>query len=767
VNRRALFRLLRRSAVAIGGILFAAALAAAVFVMLPLPADVSAPGPVPGLLIQDRHGRVIRTTRAPDGSRGGWIGLDSVDPRLLQAFLAAEDRRFFEHPGVDVRSMLRAARDNLRARSIVSGASTISMQTARLLRPAPRTWAGKLEQTLWALRMERHLTKQQILETYINRVPLGQGAIGVEAAARLYFGAPASRLGLGQTAMLAALARAPSRDNPLVDASRARERRNRLLDRMVALGFADRTDADRAASEPALSAQRSSPFLAPHFTTRTILWQDAAATGTWRTTLDLDLQTRLEAEVRHTVRTLGSKGARHAALVVLDNPSGDILAWVGSPDFFADTAGQVDMVVSPRQPGSALKPFLYALAFDHGFSPASVLPDVPRTYATSTGPYRPQNYDRRFRGPVRVREALASSYNVPAVELTEQLGATALLTILRDAGFHSLDRTAEYYGLGLSLGNGEVTLLELANGYRGLANGGIWTPWRWNLDAPPASSREGRRFTSAGAATLVLDILNDPIARLPGFGSESALDLPFPAAAKTGTSRHFTDNWAVAAAGRFTIAVWVGNFSGQPMQAVSGISGAGPLLHRAALVVAQQYSPGALPSPERAGAMAMPVCVLSGLRATPDCPALLEWFLPGTEPMRPDDWQTGGRTMLPPEYAEWLAMEAPRGFALAADRGFASAGSAEERQDAADLTNGAPRIISPLDGDEYEAPPDTDTRYATLPLLATPDADGRTARWYVDGKPHDASRWRIAPGTHVIRAVWSGGRSDSVRVTVR
>ncbi len=773
-------RLLSRRVVRVTGVVVATLAAvtvagAVVFVAWPLPADVRDPGPVPGFVIEDRHGLPLRSTRAPDGTRGGWIALSDMEPRLIQAFVAREDRRFFDHHGVDLRGVARAARDNLAAGTIVSGASTITMQTARLLRPLPRTWSGKFRQTLWALRLEAHLPKERILETYLNRVPLGQGAVGVGAAARLYFGASASRLSLGQSALLAALARIPSRDNPLVDAERAALRRGAVLDRLVALGLASEAEAERAAAEPVL-AVRSTQFLAPHFTTRLLLWRetggspaerDAAShtgsppggappvTGAWRTTLDLALQSELESEVRHTVDVLRDRGARDAAVVVLDNRTGDILAWVGSPDFHADTAGQVDMVISPRQPGSALKPFLYGLAFDRGWTAASVLPDVPRTYATTTGPYRPQNYDRRFRGPVRTREALASSYNLPAVELTDRVGVAPLLHTLREAGFTSLDRSADYYGLGLSLGNGEVTLIELANAYRGLANGGTWTPYRWNRDAPPADPRSGRRFLSTGAAALLLDILSDPVARSPGFGPSTSLDLPFPAAAKTGTSRHFTDNWAVVTTGRFTVAAWVGNFGGQPMQAVSGITGAGPLLHRAALVTARRYAPGAFPTPERVGAIALPICALSGLRATPNCPATIEWFLPGTEPARFDDWHGDDGVRLPVEYADWLAMNERRDLALAR-------GSTPEDVAASSTL----RILSPLDGDAYEVPPATDARYATLPVNATPGPDGRPPRIFVNGTPLDATRWRLQPGRHVFRAVWSTGHVDSVHINV-
>jgi Membrane carboxypeptidase/penicillin-binding protein PbpC len=305
---------------------------------------------------------------------------------------------------------------------------------------------------------------------------------------------------------------------------------------------------------------------------------DDPTTATVRTSLDLDLQSAVETEVRYTVDLLHQRGVEQAAVVVLDNARGEVLAWVGSPDFWAPADGQTDMVVSPRQPGSALKPFLYALALDRGFTAATVLPDVPKAYATATGAYTPRNYDRHFRGPVRAREALASSYNVPAVELASRVGVGSLLNTLHVAGFNSLDRDAEYYGLGLALGNGDVSLLELANGYRALANGGVWRPWRWR--AGPNANERAARVASPVSSAIVLDMLADPTARIPGFGPTTPFDFPFPAGVKTGTSRHFTDNWSVAATGNFTVAVWAGNFNGHPMQGVSGVTGAGPLLAR-------------------------------------------------------------------------------------------------------------------------------------------------------------------------------------------
>jgi penicillin-binding protein 1C len=725
----------------------AAVLAAgtAVWIALPLPSSVASPAPVPRLVIEDHAGLPLRATRTPDGSRGGWTPLAEVDPRLVQAFLAAEDHRFFGHRGVDVRSAARALRDRATG-GRRAGASTLTMQTARLLLPIGRTWPGKARQTLWALRLEAHLPKRAILEQYLNRVPLGRASVGVSAAAGLYFGASARELSLGQAALLAGIARTPARDNPLASPARARARRDAVLARMQRLGFATAEEVARARTEPVLPPAERNAFRAPHFTAR--LLQDAEAgrlprDGTLRTSLDLELQALIEGEVRHTVRTLGDRGARHAAAVVLDNATGEVLAWVGSPDFWEPGVGQVDMVASPRQPGSTLKPFLYGLAFDRGHTASTVLPDVPRSFATTLGPYRPQNYDRRFRGPVRAREALASSYNVPAVEVAERVGVEAFLEALHRAGFSSLRQGASHYGLGLALGTGDVTLLELANAYRALANGGEWTPVRVTPSSHAPAG--GERVMSRGSAALVLSILGDADARSPGFGTETPFDFPFPAAAKTGTSRHFTDNWAVGVTRGFTVAVWVGNFSGRPMEGVSGITGAGPLLYRSMLAAASRRPPGALPAPEDAGLVPVRVCRLSGLRATTGCESLVEWFLPGTEP-GPDHWERAGRLTLPSEYAEWATSQG--------GRWAAAAGAGEERF----------RIVSPRDGDRYTIPLGVEARYATLSLHAA----GRTGpvRWFVDGREVPGGRWSLVPGAHTVRALAPSGDTHEVRITV-
>ncbi len=731
-----------------------AALGLSAWVALPVDPALLRPPADHGVVLLDRAGGLLRSTRSRDGSRQQWRPIGEIDPDLLAAFVAAEDRRFYGHLGVDPAALFRAARQNLRAHRVVSGASTIPMQVARLVRGTERTWSGKLAQTAWALRLDRQFGKQAILEQYLNRVPLGSNAEGVEAAARLYFGKSAASVSLAEAAMLAGLAHAPSRDNPLVSVDRATVRRNRVLDQLEAAGAETAEAVAAARLEPGWGGGAPDRFLAPHFTSWVLARSDSAeARGVVRTSLDQVLERAVEAEVRHTVAEMRAAGAEHAAAVVLDNRSGEILAWVGSPDFFAPANGQVDMVVSRRQPGSTLKPFLYGTAFDQGYTPASMLHDVATVYRTATGPYAPRNYDRRYRGPVRIRDALGSSLNVPAVQLASEVGVARLLGVLHRAGFASLDRRADHYGLGLALGNGDVTLLELANGYRALANLGLWRPARWTAADEGGYPGAGVRVMSPEAAALVLDILADPVARIPGFGPVTPLDFPFRAAAKTGTSRHFTDNWAAATTERFTVAVWVGNFSGRPMEGVSGVSGAGPLLRRTVLAVASRYDPGRLAVPSDLGLESAAICRLSGLRANRYCPSLTEWFMPGTLP-GPDTWHGPAGVTLPAALAEWASRN---------EAGNPVAAAGVLRSGSAPAPAGL-RITSPRHGDRFRFVPGVDSSFATVGLRVA-GAGRAPVQWFIDGRPERSARWPLVLGRHRIEAV-QGRVRDAVEVEV-
>jgi penicillin-binding protein 1C len=433
---------------------------------------------------------------------------------------------------------------------------------------------------------------------------------GVEAASRLYFDRPAAALTKEQSAFLAALARRPSRERSSVPLDFVRERARRA-------------------------------FEAAHFVERIARSEAPAGAVRVQTTLDLALQREVEAAMREQVKSLSGQRAGSAAAIVVDNLSGEVLAYAGSPDWLdEEQQGRIDGVRTRRQPGSTLKPFAYGQAIErHGLTAATLLSDLESHFSTAGGDYVPKNYDRRAHGPVRARVALASSYNVPAVRVAERVSAAELLQTLRRAGFESLQRNADHYGLGLVLGDGEISLFELARAYCGLARGGAVRDLRFVLAAEDAAGRPlplpkpwGRLFSETTAA-IVADILSDAAARAPAFGLDNSLRFSFPAAAKTGTSRAFTDNWTVGFTRERTAAVWVGNMTGATMKHVSGITGAGPLFHRLlSLAMAGMEKP--LPLYD-AQLEEREVCALSGELAGPHCPSTVaEKFAPGTAPGR-------------------------------------------------------------------------------------------------------------------------------------
>jgi penicillin-binding protein 1C len=580
----------------------------------------------------DRTGRPLSELLGAESVRSEWVPIEQVPGALVGAILAAEDSRFYLHPGVDPVALARAVVQNLRAGRIVSGGSTLTQQLARLVWSRPRTLAGKAAEALRALRLEAALTKSEILEQYLNRAPFGNQLYGVSAAARVYLDKSVQTLSPAECAFLAALPRAPGWLNPYRRPGPVVGRQRRILQRMGELGLLGRDEVESALRQKLDFKDTRGLVRAPHFVRYALERAVESNPGrTLATSLDLALQEQVEGIVRHTLEGLKDRGVRNAAVVVLDTRTREVLAWVGSRDFDdVQDGGQNDGVLALRQPGSALKPFTYLVAFEGRFTPATLLADLPTNFATDLGPYTPSNYDNTFHGPVRARVALASSLNVPAVEVAQAVGSEALLDTLRNLGFDSLDKEADYYGLALTLGAGEVRLLELANAYATLAELGVWRPVRVLRDEAVASPRQA---VDRRAAALVLDVLSDDKARALTFGEGSVLDLPFPVAAKTGTSKNFRDNWCVGATPEVTVAVWAGNFSGEPMAQVSGITGAGPIW-RQVLQVAMEGRPR-LPLGEGAGLVTAAICPLSGDRPGPACPTQMEErFVPGKAPGR-------------------------------------------------------------------------------------------------------------------------------------
>ncbi len=763
-----------RVRVAIAGVALAAA-APALFVAWPLPPallDAKA-----AVRVTDRSGLLLRELRPAGAARALPLPPDPLPRQVVDAFVSVEDRRFWSHPGVDPLAIARTAWANLRARRVTGGASTITQQLARQLVPRPRTLAGKAYEALWALRLSVHRTREEVLRAYLDRVPQGNGLVGVETAAQAYFARPAARLSVAQAALLAGLASAPERFDPLRRPERARERMRHVLACMVATGAVDADTARRAADDPFDRVQRPAPFRAPHFAlavAQSLPARGLASAVRLETTLDPELQAFVETAIREELSGLATRRVGEAAVLVVDNRTREILAWAGSADFFDDASGgQNDGVRARRQPGSALKPFAYGLALATGMTPADLVPDVEARFASPAGDFQPRNYDRRLHGPVRVRAALANSYNVPAVRVCDRVGAGRVLELLRAAGFDGLDKGAAHYGVGIVLGDGEVSLYELARAYAALANGGVLRPLRdvrgaWDAGGaalPLADAFAPRRILPADATALLTDIVSDEAARVPAFGLDNALRLPFPVAAKTGTSRAHVDNWTVGFTRERTVAVWVGNFDGTPMKDVSGITGAGPLFRRVML----RAMKGIVPAPlvDRARFDGATICTLSGRLAGPLCPSTMgEVFLRGTAPH--DRCPMHGAAPAPGAGRVAAIDVGASYYAWARGEGFDAGPQPGGRPGA------ATRLLVPGDGDEYLVDPTLPRADQSIPLRAEPGEGVRTLEFALDGgapRPLAApfvARLAPAPGVHRLELREPGrGVVESVTFTVR
>jgi penicillin-binding protein 1C len=641
-----------------------------------------------------RDGRMLGERPSPEGLRGHSTRIDEVSDRLVLATIASEDRRWARHDGIDRFALVRAFASYLRHGHIVSGGSTITQQLVKRLdhqgKPRPRTIAAKLREMARAQNLEARHDKRTLLEAYFNHIDYGHGWAGPEAAAQGYFGVHAKELSLAQASLLAVLPRAPSALDPYRHRERAVVRQQALLTTMFAHGDISREDLDRARAEELVLHDRSRqrPDLAPHLVLASArrAARASAKSREVHTTVDLDLQRDIEALVHTHATRLAQRGASTAAVVVVDNATGDILAQVGSADWGdAKIAGAVDLVRARRQPGSTLKPFVYARAFERGVSPMEMLADVPtdfgggRSSAGSglSGPmtWSPENFDGTFVGPVSAREALAGSLNVPAVRVAADLGAREVVATLRSVGL-SLPDGHEKYGLSIALGSGEVTPLELAEAYATLARGGEHVKLRERTNDAPAAPE---RVLDASAAASIAEALSDAIARVRGLRTRGPFDFSYPVAVKTGTSTAFRDSWTAGFTRERTVVVWAGNANGSATNKLTGAVGAGPLffdaMKRAMADVRARlplFAPDLLEEAE--------VCPLSGHRASHACSDHVRRMFPrghapahscslhqfvvhrdapsGEPPWRCDPGGTQRVVLLPPQFQGWLSERA-------------------------------------------------------------------------------------------------------------
>lgn len=639
----------------------------------PLPERLSKQ-PEPGQCFTDRNGTPLRRLLNQDLAIDSPATLDEIPPHLVAATLAVEDARFWRHQGIDLAGIARAGYDSLRAGRLVSGASTISQQLVKITSPPkPRTLRNKIVEALTARKLELSWSKEEILTAYLNRLPYGNLLTGCRTAARGYFNKPLADLSLAECSLLAGLPNRPSYLNPHRHFEAAKKRQGWVLKRMLKTGNITHQEYQHALSQPLrLQAANASTFEAPHLVDLILATSvpPSQQTAPVQTTIDLPLQHFIEQTIHNQLQQLEQKSGQafslQAAAVVLDNATGEVLGLVGSRDYFQSESGQINGAWTPRSPGSALKPFTYLMALQRGDTAATILDDLPLEFMTPTGAYRPVNYDRRFRGPVTLREALATSLNVPAIRTLDHLGGPATLhATLENLGLTTLDKPPASYGLGLTIGTAEVRLLELVNAYACLARLGHYADYRLLSTADP-TPLPTRTVFDPEACYILADILSDQQARASAFGLNSPLNLPFKLACKTGTSTDFRDNWTVGFTPEFTVGVWVGCFDNQPMPHISGVVGAGPIFHE---IFKQLYSERSIkPSwyPRPRNIVSARIDPLNGKRIPPAQPgsppfhprqARTEIFRPSCQPpiASAKDYDSQGRNLLPPRYAAWFA----------------------------------------------------------------------------------------------------------------
>jgi penicillin-binding protein 1C len=722
----------------------------------PVPGDLLAGAGGESTVVVDRTGAVLYESLSDTGSRATALAADELPPVVVAATLAAEDRRFWSHPGIDPIAMLRALRINLAERRIVEGGSTISQQVAKLLlsRRTPDRHRGvkaKVHEAVLALRLEYRFSKPEMLALYLNHAAYGNQIVGIERASRAYFGIPSRMLTPAQAALLAGLPQRPSRFNPYRNRDLAVSRQRTVLSRMAASGALSVDEAAVARREELVFVRPSRPFTAPHFVEMVLARAGEPRSSRIETTLDVVLQREVEGIVETQRNQLIRHGARHVAVVVLDNASGEWLAWEGSGDFDAADGGRLNGPTVPRQPGSALKPFTYALAFERDVTPASVLRDAPTHFPTADPgvTYQPRNYDGRYRGSLRARDALGGSLNIPAVVLASHVGVAALLRTYTRAGLTTFDKNAAHYGLGVTLGNAEVRLDELVAAYAAFARGGLWYSPTF-LARPIETTRTDspRQLFSPETAFWITDILSDADARESVFGRGGYLEFPFPVAVKTGTSQAYHDNWTIGFSRHVTIGVWVGNFDRAPLRNSSGVTGAAPIFH-AVMLAAERRVGGSIDFSNRrilerpAGLRRVEICALSGRPANAACPTrTMEWLRTETRQARCEDHRDE-------EHDE------PRRATVMASQRVASLA-----------------IANPPDGATYLIDPTLRPEFQVLPLRASEKASG-PIEWFVNGTlagsaPADtAVAWPLAPGRHRITARDAHGRIARSTIDVR
>jgi len=734
---------------------------------LPLPDSIIGFRATETTKIYDRNGVLLYEVLRPKEGRRTQLAFSQFPKNLINATLAAEDSNYYAHWGIDLWAVLRAVWLNVKHQDIVSGGSTITQQLVRNLlgTTRDRSWYNKIMESLYAIRLNQIDSKDDILEKYLNTVYYGNISYGAEAAALNYFNKHVYDLDLAEIALLAGIPKNPSLYNPLTHLDDSKERQGEVLDRMVDNKMITQEEAQKAKEEPLHFITHQKDLKAPHFVQYVLdeleksLGKETLLYGGLKitTTVDLYLNEEIERIIQRHLEYLKSKNVTNGAVMVIDNRTGDILAMVGSKDFYdTDIDGQVNVVLRKRQPGSTFKPITYAAALEKGWTAATTILDLPTKFITEDGtPYTPKNFDLDYHGMVTVRDALANSYNIPAVKALQYAGTKNVLLLAKKFGITSLKKDADFYGLALTLGDGEVTLYDLTHAFSVFANKGILRPLSFihtiTPTVPIENNGSASPVLSEDIAYIITDILSDNNARVASFGSESVLNMN-NIAAKTGTSRNFKDNWAIGYSPLFTIGVWVGNNDSSSMINTSGIEGAGPILHDTINLLVKNVGSQAFERPNNI--IEKMICLPSGKLPTPLCPQQRkEVFIKGTEPKETDTlWTKEGDKVvlsLPPELITWAVK---KGYPIK---------RSEEVKNYIKITN-------PSDLDEYKINNTVPLPYQKITFRADHSTDIKEIEWFINGQPigkGESLDWELQTGNFKITAK-GGTTEDTVTIIV-
>ncbi|MFH0926760.1 MAG: penicillin-binding protein 1C [bacterium] len=580
---------------------------------------------------------------------------------LSNAFILAEDRRFYDHHGLDWLARGMAIIANIKACKIVRGASTITEQCIRIIHPRPRTFYTRWIETIEAYLLEKKFTKADILEFYLNQVPFSHQCRGVSQASNFYFGRTLDTLNIQEMIGLAIMVRAPSFFS---NNKNKKELEKRIIQLAQVMKEKRLISGDKIKEISLLKTNLGLSMIgprvgAPHFIQylKKNFKKEITSRSQLITTIDSNLQTKLYYLLKETLKKLKRQEVNNGAILVLDHQTDEILAWVNGDDFFSSKTGsQIDTILALRQPGSTLKPFLYALALEKGLTTSTIIPDIPIVQPIGNGLHSFTNYSKSNYGPIRLRCALGNSLNIPAIRTIYQVGVPQFLDLLHELGFQSLNERPAYYGVGLALGNGEVSLFELVNAYSVLARGGThYTPKFFLSDHN--KSEPTKKILSSEACSLIANILADPYAHTLEFGESGILNFPVQTAVKTGTSTDYRDSWAVGFNYKYTIGVWMGNLNYDPTVEITGSRG--PALILRAVFNELNKHKETQPLYFNRTLVSRDICALSGKLVSPSCPQIItEWYKKEETPTDTCNWhQKEGHpltTHLPYIYKEWI-----------------------------------------------------------------------------------------------------------------